>query len=434
MYLKALLRSLSHRNFRLFFLGQGISLVGTWMQQIAMSWVVFQLTGSSFQLGLVLFCGQIPSLILSPLAGVLVDRWNRRRLLLFTQSLAMIQAFALAALDMTGTIAVWQILPLSVFLGVVNTFDITGRQTFLTEMVTNRNDLSNAIALNSSLMNIARLLGPSLAGLLLAETSASVCFLINGISYFAVLIALLAMRLAPRVSTHHGKGLREGLREGFLYAFNFLPIRIILLTCCTASMVGSSYNVILPEYSVQILHGNARTLGMMSTAAGLGALGGALFLAARSSVLGLGRWIWIALVLMGIGFIAFAWATQFWMAYAALTVIGFGLMVQIAASNTLLQTIVEEDKRGRVMSFFTMAFLGMAPFGSLLTGYVAGTLGIPFAFIMNGCVCLISALAFFVLLPHLRELIHPIYVRLNIISPIVSGIEAASELKLMTKE
>jgi MFS family permease len=346
----------------------------------------------------------------------------------------MIQAFSLAALDMTGTIAVWQILPLSLFLGAVNTFDITGRQTFLTEMVTNRNDLSNAIALNSSLMNIARLLGPSLAGLLLAETSASVCFLVNGISYLAVLVALLAMRLAPHVTRHQELGLLEGLREGFLYVFHFLPIRVILLTCCTASMMGSSYNVILPEYTVQILQGNARTLGLMSAGAGLGALGGALFLAARSSVLGLGRWIWIALVLMGIGFIAFAWATQFWMAFAALIVIGFGLMVQIAASNTLLQTIVEEDKRGRVMSFFTMAFLGMAPFGSLFTGYLVGAQGIPFAFIMIGCVCLVSALAFFVLLPGLRELIHPIYVRLNIISPLVAGIEAASELKLLTKE
>jgi MFS family permease len=434
MHLKLLLRSLSNRDFRLFFLGQGISLIGTWMQQIAMSWVVFRLTGSSFQLGLVLFCGQIPALFLSPLAGVMVDRWNRRRLLLLTQSLAMIQAFSLAALDMTGTIAVWQILPLSLFLGAVNTFDITGRQTFLTEMVTNRNDLSNAIALNSSLMNIARLLGPSLAGLLLAETSASVCFLVNGISYLAVLVALLAMRLAPHVTRHQELGLLEGLREGFLYVFHFLPIRVILLTCCTASMMGSSYNVILPEYTVQILQGNARTLGLMSAGAGLGALGGALFLAARSSVLGLGRWIWIALVLMGIGFIAFAWATQFWMAFAALIVIGFGLMVQIAASNTLLQTIVEEDKRGRVMSFFTMAFLGMAPFGSLFTGYLVGAQGIPFAFIMIGCVCLVSALAFFVLLPGLRELIHPIYVRLNIISPLVAGIEAASELKLLTKE
>lgn len=434
MTLNLLLRSLSHRNFRLFFLGQGISLIGTWMQQIAMSWVVFQLTGSSFQLGLVLFCGQIPALFLSPLAGVLIDRWNRRRLLLLTQSLAMIQAFTLAALDMTGTIAVWQILPLSVFLGVVNTFDITGRQAFLSEMVTDRNDLSNAIALNSSLMNIARLLGPSLAGLLLAKTSASVCFLVNGISYFAVLLALLAMRLAPHLKRHKGTGLREELREGFLYAVQFLPIRVILLVCCIASMVGGSYNVILPEYAVQILHGNARTLGMMSTAAGLGALGGALFLAARNSILGLGKWIGIGLILMGIGFIAFAWATQFWMAFSALTVIGFGLMLQIAASNTLLQTIVEEDKRGRIMSFFTMSFLGMAPLGSLFTGYIAETLGIFFVFIINAGVCLLSALIFFVLLPRLRKLIRPIYIRLNIIPPLVAGIEAASELKLMTKE
>jgi MFS family permease len=429
-----MLRSLSHRNFRLFFLGQGISLTGTWMQQIAMSWVVFRLTGSSFQLGVVLFCGQLPALLLSPIAGVLVDRWSRRRLLLITQSLAMIQAFALAALDITDTIAVWQILLLSVFLGIVNTFDITGRQAFLIEMVTDRKDLSNAIALNSSLMNISRLLGPSLAGLLLAETSSSVCFLVNGISYFAVLIALLAMRLAPHVIKDQLLGLCAGLLEGLLYAFKFLPIRVILIVCCSASMVGSSYNVILPEYAVQILHGNARTLGLLSTAAGLGALGGALFLAARGSVLGLGRWIWIGLVMMGIGFIAFALATQFWMAFVALTIIGFGLMVQIAASNTLLQTIVEEDKRGRVMSFFTMAFLGMAPFGSLFTGYVAGTLGISFAFIINGCVCLISALAFFVVLPRLRVLIHPIYVRLNIVSPLVAGIETASELKLITKE
>jgi MFS family permease len=275
---------LSHRNFRLFFLGQGISLIGTWMQQIAMSWVVFQLTGSSFQLGLVLFCGQIPALILFPLTGVMVDRWNRRRLLLLTQSLAMIQEFLLVVLDITGTIAVWQILPLSVFLGAVNTFEITGRQAFLTEMVTDRNDPSNAIALNSSLMKIARLLGPSLAGLLLAVTSASICFLVNGISYFAVLVALLVMRLAPQVMKPQEQGLLEGLREGFLYVFHFLPIRVILLVCCAASMVSSSYNVILPEYAVQILHGNARTLGMMSAAAGLGALVGAFFSWPRAAV------------------------------------------------------------------------------------------------------------------------------------------------------
>lgn len=435
---KSLLRSLSHRNFRLFFIGQGISLIGTWMQQIAMSWVVFRLTGSSFQLGLVLFCGQIPALFLSPIAGVMVDRWNRRQLLLFTQTFAMIQAFVLAALDMTGTIAVWQILPLSIFLGVVNTFDAVGRQSFLTEMVNGKKDLSNAIALNSSIMNMARLLGPTLAGLLLAATSASVCFLVNGISYFAVLVALLAMQLAPHIKKPHTKGLREGLSEGFAYAFNFLPIRIILIICGIASMVGSSYNVILPEFSVKILHGDANTLGMLGTAAGLGALCGALFLASRSSVVGLGRWIWIGLFLMGIGFMVFAWATEFWVAFAALTVISFGMMVQIAASNTMLQTIVDEDKRGRVMSFFTMAFLGVAPFGSLLTGYLSRAFGIKFAFIINGSACLAAACAFFILLPKLRALIRPIYLRLNIISPkatqLASGIETANELKLMTKE
>jgi len=434
MKFKSLIRSLSHRNFRLFFIGQGISLIGTWMQQIAMSWVVFQITGSSFQLGVVLFCGQIPALFLSPIAGVMIDRWNRHRLLLLTQTIAMIQAFVLAALDMTGTIAIWQILPLSILLGVVNTFDITGRQTFLSEMVTDRKDLSNAIALNSSLMNIARLLGPSLAGLLLATTSASVCFLVNGISYFAVLLALLAMQISPHTKKLDTKGLREGLREGFIYAFNFLPIRVILLICGIASMVGSSYNVMLPEFSVQILHGNANTLGMLGSAAGLGALCGALFLASRSSVVGLGRWIWIGLLMMGVGFIAFAYVNQFWTAFAALAVISFGLMVQIAASNTLLQTIVDEDKRGRIMSFFTMAFLGVAPFGSLFTGYISATLGIEFAFIVNGISCLISALAFFLLLPKLRNLIRPIYVRLSIISPLAAGIETTSELKLMTKE
>jgi MFS family permease len=404
------------------------------MQQVAMSWVVFQLTGSSFQLGLVLFCGQIPTLFLSPLAGVLIDRWSRHRLLLLTQSLAMIQAFTLAALDITGTIAVWQILPLSVFLGVINTFDITGRQAFLSEMVTDRNDLSNAIALNSSLMNIARLLGPSLAGLLLAETNASVCFLVNGISYFAVLLALLTMRIAPHITRHNKTGLGEELREGFLYASRFLPIRVILLICCTASMVGGSYNVILPEYAVQILHGNVRTLGMMTTAAGFGALIGALFLATRNSVIGLGKWIGIGLILMGIGFVALAWANQFWIAFAALTVIGFGLIVQMAASNTLLQTIVEEDMRGRVMSFFTMAFLGMASIGSIFTGYIAEIFGIAFVFTMNACVCLSCALTFFALLPRLRELIRPIYARLNIINPLISSIDVACELKLMPKE
>jgi len=430
---KSLLRSLSHRNFRLFFIGQGISVIGTWMQKVAMSWLVFQLTGSSFQLGLVLFCGQIPALLLSPVAGVLIDRWNRRRLLLLTQSLSMIQAFLLAFLDMSGTIAVWQILPLSLFLGIVTTFDMTSRQVFLSEMVTSRQDLGNAVALNSSMVNVARLLGPSLAGLLLAATSTGVCFLVNGVSYFAVLLALLAMRMTPRAQPHTRKKLREGLREGFAYAFGFAPIRLILLSVCLMSMAGSSYDVLLPQFSIGVLHGNARTLGLLGTATGLGSLGGAVFLATRSTVVGLGKWIWIGLALMGIGLIAFAHVMQLWAALPVLAVIGFGMMVQLAVSNTLLQTIADEDKRGRVMSFYTMGFLGMAPLGSLLTGWMTVRLGIVSALMINGSACLFGAALFCALLPRLRELIRPVYIRLKIL-PLATGIEAATELKLMVKE
>ncbi len=433
MKLKSLLRSLSHRNFRLFFAGQSISLIGTWMQQIAMSWLVFQLTGSSFQLGLVLFCGQIPALFLSPVAGVLVDRWNRRRLLLLTQTLAMAQAFLLAYLDMSGAVAVWQIWPLALFLGIVNAFDMTGRQAFLSDMVTNRQDLGNAIALNSSIMNGARLLGPSLAGLLLAKTSAGMCFLVNGFSYVAVLMALLAMRLGPRAVPTRHKKLREGVQEGFAYAFGFAPIRIILLAVCVTSIAGSSYTVLLPQFAAHNLHGNARTLGLLSGATGLGALAGAIFLAARPSVVGLGKWIWIGLALMGAGLVAFAQTAQLGTGMAVLAVIGFGMMVQMAASNTMLQTIADEDKRGRVMSFYTMGFLGMAPLGSLLTGWLTARLGVFSALMLNGSVCLVFAALFCALLPRLRELIRPIYVRLKIL-PVAAGIETASELKLMAKE
>ncbi|MDE3060012.1 MAG: MFS transporter [Pseudomonadota bacterium] len=432
MKFQSLLRSLSHRNFRLFFMGQGVSLIGTWMQQIAMSWLVFRMTGSSFWLGIIMFCGQIPALFLSPVAGVLIDRWNRHRLILLTQTLAMLQAFALAALDMSGQIAVWQIVPLALFLGLVNAFDMPARQTFLVEMVS-RKDFSNAIALNSSMMNGARLIGPSLAGLLLASTSVATCFLINGISYLAVLAALLAMRLERPKPRHHKK-LREGLQEGFTYVTGFLPIRVLLLTLCVASMAGSSYNVLLPEFAVHTLHGGARTLGWLSTAAGTGALTGAVFLASRSSVVGLGRWIWIGLALMGGGLVAFMTVPSLWLALLLLMVIGFGMMVQMAGSNTLLQTISDEDKRGRVMSFYTMAFLGMAPVGSLLTGYLASRLGLFAAFAINGVSCLLGALAFFLLLPRLRDIIRPIYVRLKLIPPLAAGLQAASELRLIAKE
>jgi MFS family permease len=404
MNLHPLLRSLAHRNYRLYFAGQGISLIGTWMQRIAMSWLVFRMTQSSFQLSIVLFAGQIPALFLSPVAGVLVDRWNRHRVLLGTQTLAMVQAFLLALLTWTGRIDVGQLILLSLFLGVVTTFDMTTRQAFLSEMVSRRADLGNAIALNSSLVHAARLLGPTLAGILLAQTSAEVCFLLNGLSYLAVLVALLAMRLeGPRRERHAGS-LWQGLRDGFRYVNGFAPIRTLLLLLALSSMAGASYTVLLPEFTVRRLGGDAHTLGFLMAAPGLGALTGALFLASRKSVLGLDRWILLALTLLGLGLLTLAGVADFTLALLVLFAVGLGMMVQLAASNTLLQTIVAEDKRGRVMSFYTMAFLGMTPLGSLLTGVLAAWVGPPITFLVNGLLCLAGAALFGLSLPRWQVL------------------------------
>ncbi|HTU21735.1 MAG TPA: MFS transporter [Gemmataceae bacterium] len=300
MNLHPLLRSLAHRNYRLYFVGQGISLIGTWMQQIAMSWLVYEMTQSSFQLGVVLFAGQIPARFLSPVAGVLVDRWDRHRVLLLTQTLAMVQALLLALLTWTGRIDVGQLIVLSLFLGMVNTFDMTARQALLSEMVTSRADLGNAIALNSSMVNGARLLGPTLAGIILAQTSAKVCFLLNGLSYLAVLLALLAMRLEGARRERPTAPLWQGLREGFQYVSGFAPIRTLLLLLALSSLTGMSYSVLLPEFTVRRLGGDAHTLAFLTAASGLGALAGALFLASRPSVLGLGRWILLALMVLGL--------------------------------------------------------------------------------------------------------------------------------------
>jgi MFS family permease len=429
-----MLRALANRNYRLYFAGQAISLVGTWMQQVAMSWVVYQLNHSSFQLSIVLFAGQIPSLFLSPLAGVLVDRYNRHRVLLLTQSLAMVQALLLALLTWTGRIDVWQLILLSLFLGLVNAFDMTTRQAFLSEMVNRREDLGNAIALNSSIVNGARLIGPTLAGFILAQTSADVCFLLNGLSYLAVLLALLAMRMDKPSRPRAAAPLWQGFQEGFRYVSGFAPIRILLLLLGLSSMTGMSYAVLLPEFTVRRLEGDARTLAFLTAASGLGALAGALFLASRKSVLGLGRWLFVALTLLGLGLVAFAAVSHFTPALFVLFVIGFGMMVQMASSNTLLQTISAEDKRGRVMSFYTMAFLGMAPLGSLLTGTLAAWLGPQITLLINGSLCLGGAAFFGLYLPRLRAQVRPIYVRLNILPPLASGVAAASELENVVKE
>ncbi len=428
MDLASLGRALSHRNFRLFLFGQGISLIGTWMQQVALAWLVFELTGSSFWLGVVGFCGQAPALVLAPFAGVFVDRWNRLRLLLLTQTLMMLQAFALAALALTGRANVPWVLGLSVFLGVLNVFDMTARQAFYTEMVERPEDLANAIALNSSMVNGSRLVGPALAGLLLAETSAGVCFLVNGVSYLAVLAALLAMRLVPRPRPRHRGRVLAGLREGLAYALGFAPIRAILLLLALVSLMGMSYSVLLPVFAQDVLGGGAYTFGLLGAAAGVGALVGALQLAARPTVLGLGRWIALMPALFGAALIGFSFSKTLWLSLPLLMMAGFAMMVQMASSNTVLQTIVEEDKRGRVMSLYTMAFLGTAPLGSLLAGWLAEVIGPQNMVRLGGACCAAGSLLFAAQLPRLREKVRPIYVRMGILPQVAAGLQAASEM------
>jgi MFS family permease len=426
--LNTLGRALAHRNFRLFFLGQGVSLVGTWMQQVALQWLVYTLTNrSAYWLGLVGFSGQAPALFLAPVAGVLVDRWNRHRLVVVTQTLAMLQAFAVAVLALTGVVTPAQIIVLSLLLGVINVFDMTGRQAFLTDMVERREDLANAIALNSSMVNAARLVGPALAGLVLAQTSAGVCFLFNGLSYLAVLAALLAMRVQPRPLPARRR-LAEGLREGLAYVFRFPPIRDVLLLLALVSLAGTSYGVLLPVFATEILGGRAGTLGLLGSAAGVGALAGAVFLAARPTVLGLGKWIALCPVLMGLALMAFSFSDRLLPSLLLLALAGFAMMVQMAASNTLLQTLVEEDKRGRVMSLYTLAFLGMVPLGSLLAGALASAVGAPAAVRLGAACCTAGGLLFAARLPALRALVRPIYVRMGILPEVAAGIQAATEL------
>jgi MFS family permease len=413
--LKLIFRALTHRNYRLFFGGQGISLIGTWMQQIAMSWLVYRLTNSAFLLGMAGFLGLIPTFLLAPFSGLLSDRLNRHRILVITQTLAMIQAFILAILDLTGMIDVWHLIILILFLGFVNAFDVPARQAFVVDMVEKKEDLSNAIALNSFLFNGARLVGPSIGGIVISILGEGLCFLLNGLSFLAVIVALLAMKTTFKKKEIQRTRVWHGLKEGFTYTFGFAPIRFILFLLGLVSLVGMPYTVLMPIFAKDILHGGPHTLGFLMAASGMGAVAGAIFLASRKSVLGLGRIIVAASIIFGSGLITFSLSHVLWLSLLLLVFTGFGMMVQMASSNTILQTIVEDDKRGRVMSFFTMSFMGMAPFGSLLAGSLASKIGAPNTLIIGGVLCILGSFMFAKKLPLIREMVRPIYLKKSII-------------------
>jgi MFS family permease len=408
-------RALRHRNFRLFFGGQSISLIGTWMTRIATSWLVYRLTGSALLLGTVSFAGQIPTFLFAPFAGVWVDRLDRRQVLVWTQVLSMVQSLALAGLTLSHHITIHWILGLSVMQGMINAFDMPGRQAFMVQMVEDRKDLSNAIAINSSMVNMARLVGPSLAGMLIAISSEGWCFLIDGISYIAVIVSLLMMQLHVPIVARKVNSTFTDLKAGWTYVSEFLPIRTILLLFAVVSLMGMPFVVLMPIFAAQVLHGGPHTLGFLMGAMGVGALISALALAARKSVRGLVRMIPLAASVFGLGLIGFGLSRVFWLSMIMVLIAGMGMMQGMAGSNTVIQTIVSEDKRGRVMSYYTMAFVGMAPFGSLLAGSMAHAIGAPWTVIINGSAVLLGAGWFWMRLPAVRRVLRPIYQEMGIV-------------------
>lgn len=415
------MRALKHRNFQLFFSGQLISLTGTWMQTVAQSWLVYRKTGSSLLLGSVGFASQIPVFLMAPVGGMVADRVNRHRVVIATQTASMILAFILAALTLTDTVEVWHIFVLAALLGVVNAFDIPGRQSFLVDMV-GRDDLMNAIALNSSMFNGARVVGPAIAGILVAKIGEGWCFFVNGVSYIAVIVGLLLMKVdCPRRSKSDSP--LEDIIEGFRWASHTGPIRALLLLLGLVSLVGMPYTVLMPVFADHILHGGARGLGVLMGFTGIGALLGALTLALRTGVKGLGRLVSICCAGFGLSLIAFSFSKHFWSSAVLLIPVGFFIMLQMACSNTLIQAMVPDELRGRVMAVYSMMFMGMAPFGALLGGALADRLGAPITVAIGGLASIAGAIWFGRQLPVFRG-----EARQLLIAQAMAGGEPAEEM------
>ena len=401
MKLPATLRALQYRNFQLFFSGQLISLIGTWMQTVAQAWLVYRMTHSSILLGSVGFAGQIPIFLLSPIGGIVADRYSRQRIVIATQTASMVLAFALSALVLTGTVQIWHIFTLSALLGVVNAFDIPARQSFLVEMV-GRADLMNAIALNSSMFNASRVVGPAIAGLLVAGIGEGWCFFANGASYVAVIIGLFLMKVPPRLREARESSPLSDIIEGFRFVLEHPPVHAILMLVGVISLASMPYSVLMPIFADKILHGGAKALGTLMGATGIGALCGALLLASRKSLKGLGTWVAMSATAFGVVLMAFAFCRAYWVSIVVLVPVGFTLMIDMGSSNTLIQSMVPDRLRGRVMSVYSMMFMGMAPLGSLIAGATADRIGAPWTVAAAGLVSICGGGIFWTYLPRIR--------------------------------
>jgi MFS family permease len=410
-----LFRALLSKNFRLFFIGQGISLIGTWMQQTAMSWLVYRLTKSSLLLGTTAFFGQIPNLFISPFIGVFLDRFNKHKILITTQSLALLQALILSILTLTNKIEVWHIVLLSLFLGIINSIDAPSRQSFVVEMVDRKEDLGNAIALNSFLFNSARLIGPTISGITVALIGEGMCFLINAISYLAVIFALFLMKLKPRKFESSSNNLFNDFKEGINYSFNFIVIRYVLIFIAISSIVSSFYNVLMPIFASNIYHGGPQTLGFLMSAVGSGAIIGAIYLAGRKSVIGIENIIVYSLGSAGIGLILFSLSKNLVFAIFILIIVGTSFMLNSVCSNTLVQTVIDDHIRGRVMSLYVMFFMGSMPIGSFIGGFLGNIIGPTYTVFLGGVICILSSFIYFSRLNLLKEKIYFIYRQKGII-------------------
>lgn len=392
-------RSLGSRNYRLFFAGQGVSLIGTWMQNVALNWLLFRITGSPFMLGAATFAGQIPIFILAPVSGVIGDRFDRRKILIAVQCASMIQAFILAGITLAGVVEAWHLIVLAFFLGIINAFELPIRQALVFDLLDDKRDLPNAIALNSSLFNGSRLIGPAVAGMIVAIAGEGICFLINAVSYLASISAFTAMEIRRTFREKKESRVLAEIKEGIRYAAGSSPVKELLILIALISFFGLTFPVLLPVFASEVLHGDSHTFGLLVSSAGAGAFTATLYLAARSSIRGLGRVVNIALYAISAGFVVFSFSTILYISMAALFVVGFTSIVVIASCNTILQTVVDESKRGRVMSLYVMAFTGTAPVGGLIAGSISEVAGAPVTLAACGICCLVIAFLFTMMLP-----------------------------------